>query len=113
MTPIELRQKLHHQLDQLSPEELPMVDDFLCSLEFVLPSSGQSISEDLEPIDAPEPTAFNDFLANLKQQPLRRADPIRPQVKGKDLLPVVGTWQGDDLEISLQILHETRTQAKF
>jgi hypothetical protein len=120
MTLIELRQKLHYQLDQLAPEELPLVDDFLCSLAVVLPS-GQPIPEHLDPmvfdrsevIDIPEPTAFKDFLANLKQQPLRRANPMRPQVKGKDLLPVVGTWQGDDLETSLQILHETRSQSKF
>jgi hypothetical protein len=112
MTPIELRQKLHHQLDQLAPEELPLVDDFLCSLELVLPF-GQPMPEDLDPTNIPEPNAFKDFLANLKQQPLRRADPIRPQVKGKDLLPVVGTWEGNDLEASLQILRETRSQSKF
>jgi hypothetical protein len=102
MTPIELRQKLHHQLDQLSPEELPMVDDFLCSLELVMPPSEQA-----------QPTDFKAFLADLKQQPLRRADPIRPQAKGKDLLASAGTWQGDDLEVCRQILHETRMPSKF
>jgi hypothetical protein len=112
MTPIELRQKLHHQLDQLSPEELPLVDDFLASLECLLPKT-QATPDRADPVNTPEPNAFNDFLAHLKQQPLRRANPIRPEVKGKDLLPVAGTWQGDDLEACLQILHETRSESKF
>jgi hypothetical protein len=114
MTPIELRQKLHHQLDQLPQADLSLVDHFLASLEFRLESVGteSTIDASIRSItDAP--TEFHDFLANLKHQPLRRAAPIRLQATGQDLLQVAGTWQGDDMEECRQILQASRSQAEF
>jgi hypothetical protein len=113
MTPIELRQKLHHQLDQLPPEELSLVDDFLASLESAL-HPHEPVTADCSDLNGTqESVSFSDFLAKLKKQPLRRAELIRPRLTGKDLLPVVGSWQGDDIEECLEILHQTRSQSEF
>jgi hypothetical protein len=54
-----------------------------------------------EQIDDPK-AAFRSFLSDLKQLPLRRAEPLRPETKGKDLFKFIGTWQGNDLEECLR-----------
>ncbi|MBE9012082.1 hypothetical protein IQ250_17935 [Pseudanabaenaceae cyanobacterium LEGE 13415] len=57
--------------------------------------------------------AFSKFLAHVKQLPLRRAEPLRQEAKGKDLSKFVGTWQGDDLADCLRFVQETRSQSEF
>lgn len=46
---------------------------------------------------------------NLKEE----AAPIIRGSKAEDLLKFAGTWQGDDFEECLQLVYETRSQAKF
>ncbi|MBN8564926.1 MAG: hypothetical protein J0L70_30900 [Leptolyngbya sp. UWPOB_LEPTO1] len=57
--------------------------------------------------------AFSTFLADLKQLPLQRAEPLQQETKGKDLSKFVGTWQGNDLEDCLHFVRETRSQSEF
>jgi hypothetical protein len=86
MTYPEVRQKIEQQLAGLSPDKLSLVSDFLDSLQ-----------------------AENAIV----QRPLRRLAPIKRGNKAGDLLKFAGTWQGDDLEKCLRLVHETRSKSKF
>ncbi len=87
MTYLELRQKIEQQLDQLPPDQLTQVSNFLDSLQ----NKGTTVS----------------------QRPLRRLAPIKRGTKAGDLLKFAGTWQGNDLEECLDFVHETRSKAQF
>jgi hypothetical protein len=41
------------------------------------------------------------------------SEPILRDSKAKDLLEFAGTWQGEDFEDCLQLVYDTRSQAKF
>ena len=86
MNTTQLRQKVASQLNNLSPERLALVSEFLDSLE------------------APEPTQASSLGKLL---PLKRGK------TAKDLLKVAGNWQGDDLEECLNSVHETRSETQF
>jgi hypothetical protein len=87
MTSLELRQKIEQQLAQLPPNKLPLVSDFLESLQCK--------------------------NATASQRSLRRVAPIKRGTKAGDLLKFAGTWQGNDLEECLQSVHETRSKVQF
>lgn len=86
MTYPELRQKIEQQLAQLPPDQLSIVSDFLDSLQ---------------------------VKSTTKQHPLRRVAPIKRGTKAGDLLKFAGTWQGNDIEECLRLVHETRSKAQF
>ena len=86
MNTVQLRQKIENQLNQLSSERLAMVSDFLDSIQSP------------KPIDS-------SFLSKMP--------PIKRGKTAKDLLKFDKTWQGDDLENCLNIVHETRSKTHF
>ncbi|MBE9145586.1 hypothetical protein [Planktothrix mougeotii] len=86
MNTVQLRQKIEKQLNQLSPERLALVSEFLDSIEPV------------EPIES---------------SLLRKLSPIKRGKTAKDLLKFAKTWQGDDLEDCLNFVHETRSKTQF
>jgi hypothetical protein len=45
--------------------------------------------------------------------PVKDGEPILRGSKAKDLLQFAGTWQGDDFEKCLQLVYDTRSEAKF
>ena len=94
MTPIEIRQKLHRQIDQLPTDLLLLVDEFLEFLKF-------------------KRSKETDSSASSPNPEIEAAEPVLTGSTGADLLPFVGTWQGDDFEDCLQAVYETRSPAKF
>lgn len=86
MTYLELRQKIEQQLAQLPPEQLSLVSDFLNSLQ---------------------------TRNSIKHRTLRRLPPIKRGSKAVDLLKFAGTWEGNDLDECLHIVHETRSKTQF
>ena len=76
--------------------------------------------------NAPEPILEQtlDYLEYLKTKintsaiksnsiPVKDGEPILRGSKAKDLLQFAGTWQGDDFEKCLQLVYDTRSEAKF
>lgn len=96
MTPTEIRQKLHQQIDQIPADWLGLVAEFLDFLTF---KTTKTI-----------PPAAN---APQLEREADSAEPILTGSTGADLLPFVGTWQGDDFEDCLQAVYETRSAAEF
>ena len=94
MTPIEIRQKLHRQIDQLPTDLLLLVDEFLEFLRF----------RRSKETDSPA-SSFNLEIG--------ADEPVLTGSTGADLLPFVGTWQGDDFEDGLQAVYDTRSPTKF
>ena len=84
MTPLELRQKINHQLDSLLPEQLALVSNFLDILQAIAPS-----------------------------RPRRTLAPIKRGKKAIDLLQCAGTCQSDDLDECRQFVRDNRSQAEF
>jgi hypothetical protein len=90
MTPIQLRQKLLHQLDQLPEDYLPLVDSFLASLE-----------------------------SKTQQQFVNQSESsstLQPHSTGASLvehLRMIGTWEGDDFEECLQAVYDSRLPAQL
>ena len=72
MNAVELRQKISSQIDRLTPERLALVSEFLDSIQQSMPVIDSSA--------------------------LRTMAPIKRGKTGKDLLKLVGTWRGNDLE---------------
>jgi hypothetical protein len=114
------REILLQELENVSDEVLAEAIDFI---RFLKTKSVFNPPTDIKPSDPVEnpnseqfddpKTAFSTFLADLKQLPLRRIEPLRQDTKGKDLSQFVGTWQGDDLEECLRFVQETRSQSEF
>ena len=86
MNTSELRQKIETQLDQLTPERLELVSNFLDSIQTPKPTDSSS---------------------------LRKLAPIKRGKKAKDLLKHTGKWQGEDIEECLNYVRETRSEAEF
>ncbi|MGG6264409.1 hypothetical protein ACQ4M3_16920 [Leptolyngbya sp. AN03gr2] len=115
------RDILLQEIETASDEVLAEAIDFIRFLKTKSVNHSQQMdqeSSDLvetvnsEQIDDPK-ARFSKFLADVKQLPLRRAEPLRQETKGKDLSKFVGTWQGDDLEDCLRFVQETRSQSEF
>lgn len=86
MNMIQLRQKIDHQLNSLSPQWLVLISNFLDSIQTLttkseLPTSEQSI--------------------------------IKRNKQAKDLLKYANSWQGDDIEACLDFVIETRSESQF
>ena len=97
MTPAEIRQKLHHQIDRLPSDLLGLVSDFLELLTFKL-------------------SRTTEVAAPTVQQPIAEIDTPEPVLNGSigaELLQFAGTWRGDDFEECLQTVYETRSPAEF
>lgn len=94
MTPTEIRQEIHQQIDQLPSDLLLFVVEFLEFLKFRR-AKGPDSSDSLPDLD------------------IEVSEPIVTGSTGADLTQFVGTWQGDDLEDCLQAAYETRSPANF
>ncbi|GAP93683.1 hypothetical protein [Leptolyngbya sp. NIES-2104] len=114
------REILLQEVETASDEVLAEAIDFI---RFLKSKSGANSPSDQESpesvagvnseqLNDPK-TAFGSFLADLKQLPLQRAEPLRQDTKGRNLSPFIGTWQGNDLEECLRFVEETRSQAEF
>lgn len=86
MNSVNLRQKIETQLNQLSPERLALVSDFIESIQ---------------------------ALENTDPSCLRKLPPIKRGKTAADLVIFAATWQGDDLEDCLNIVHKNRSSAQF
>jgi hypothetical protein len=89
MTALEMREELHQRIDQLSPEQLALLADFLEFLQF---KHFKSVA----------PTAL-----------VQAGEPVVTGSTIEDLLQFAGTWQGDDFEECLQEVYDTRLPAEF
>jgi hypothetical protein len=94
MNPVETRRKIHQQVDQIPEESLSLVSEFL---EFLRLKGGQT------PDTSEQSIMTNDETG----EPVLRGSTVA------DLMPFVGTWQGDDFEECLQAVYETRSPAEF
>lgn len=94
MNPVETRRKIHQQVDQIPEESLSLVSDFL---EFLRLKGGQTPDTSEQSVMADDETG----------EPVLRGSTVA------DLMPFVGTWQGDDFEECLQAVYETRSPAEF
>ena len=77
MTPADMRQKLHRQIDQLPPDFLILAAEFLELL-----ASRQRKESDVPP-------SISTFESEV-------GEPVLTGSMGSDLLQFSGTWQGDD-----------------
>jgi len=94
MTPADIRQKLHQQIDQLPTDFLLLAAEFLEFLKSryaneTTPSVSSSVSG------------------------VEEGKPVLTGSTGADLLQFAGTWQGDDFEECLEAAYETRSPAEF
>jgi predicted transcriptional regulator len=79
-------------------------------------SQSENLAQQTEGSTSTPPATDNEFqqmMTRIKQQPLRRAEPIRRGATAQDLLKFAGTWQGDDLEECLKLVYETRSKSTF
>jgi len=86
MNMTQLRQKIDHQLNNLSPQWLVLISNFLDSIQTL------TLTNELPKL---EPTA------------------IKRHKNAQDLLKYANTWQGDDLEACLDFVIETRSESQF
>ncbi|GAB4294462.1 MAG: hypothetical protein Fur0025_31160 [Oscillatoriaceae cyanobacterium] len=86
MNTAQLRQKVASQLNNLSPERLALVSEFLDSLEAAETTQASS---------------------------LRKLPPLKRGKTAKNFLKFAGTWQGDDLEKCLDSVYEARSKTQF
>lgn len=93
MTPADIRQQLHQQIDQLPSDFLTLAVEFL---EFL--KSRQVKKADTSLLSTSEAEA---------------GEPVLTGSTGSDLLQFAGTWQGDDFEKCLEAVYETRSPAEF
>jgi hypothetical protein len=106
MTPFDLRQQLHAQIDHLPDDQLEQVQSSLAAVV-----SDQS---DLRFSDLSPDPKFSTKLAEIRQRSSRIGTTvIRRGKRGYDLLLCIGTWKGDDLEDCVQFASETRSKAEF
>ncbi len=81
MNKLKLRQKIESQLNEISPERLTLVSDFLDSIQ---------------------------QTENINSFSLCKLPPIKRGKTAKDVVKFAATWQGDDLETCLHFVRETR-----
>lgn len=86
MNMTQLRQKIDHQLNSLSPQWLILISNFLDSIQ-ILTHRGE--------LPDIEPTA------------------IKRNKHAQDLLKHANTWQGNDLDECLDFVVETRSETQF
>jgi hypothetical protein len=89
MTALEMRKELHQRIDQLSPEQLALLADFLEFLQ------------------------FKHFKSVASTSLVQAGEPVLTGSTIKDLLQFTGTWEGDDFEECLQGVYDTRLPAEF
>jgi len=97
MTPTEIRQRLHQQIDQLPADLLLLAAEFLDFLKFRRARS----------------TDPSEVMAQPSNTTAESDEPVLTGATGADLLQFSGTWQGDDFEECLQAVYETRSPAEF
>ena len=82
----QLRRKIDHQIDSLSPQWLILISKFLDSIQTLTNS---------------------DELLGIEKTAVKR------NKHAQDLLKHVNTWQGDDLKECLDFVVETRSKTQF
>ncbi|MFN6515386.1 MAG: hypothetical protein RMY29_012955 [Nostoc sp. CreGUA01] len=102
---MNIKELLLQEIESSSDVLLAQTLDFLRFLK-TKPTT-EEISLDLS-------TEKNDDTSNHQNKPeIQEATPILRGSKAEDLLKFAGTWQGDDFEECLQLVYETRSQAKL
>ena len=86
MNVTQLRQKIDHQLNSLSPQWLVLISNFLDSIQ---------------------------TLAQKEKTPNIPSTVIKRNKNAQDLLKYANTWQGNDLEDCLDFVIETRSKSQF
>lgn len=95
MTPADLRQKLHRQIDQLPSNLLTLAVEFL---EF---------------LKHRQDARSNTSSPALKTELSGASKPVLTDSTGSDLLRFSGTWHGDDFEECLESVYETRSSTEL
>lgn len=67
MTAIEIRQQVHQQIDQLPPEQLALVAEFLEFLQFKLAKTADASTQAQALTEAREPVLTGSTVADLVQ----------------------------------------------
>ena len=86
MNMTQLRQKIDHQLNSLSPQWLVLISNFLDSIQ---------------------------TLTNAGEFPDTELTSIKRNKHAQDLLKYANTWNGNDLEECLEFAVETRSETQF
>jgi predicted nucleic acid-binding Zn ribbon protein len=86
MNTAQLRQKIDHQLNSLSPQWLVLVSTFLDSIQTLTTKNKASSVEQIA---------------------------IKRNKHAQDLLKYANTWQGNDIESCLDFVLETRSESQF
>lgn len=86
MNTAQLRQKIDHQLNSLSPKWLVLVSTFLDSIQTLTTKNETSSIEQIA---------------------------IKRNKNAQDLLKYANTWQGNDIEACLDFVLETRSESQF
>lgn len=97
MNTFEIRQQITQSLENISPESLALVADFIESLQYKQHQATTETKTD-----------------SSETSPVKTTD--TPTLSGTtldDLLKFAGTWEGDDIRECLQLVHETRAQLEF
>lgn len=89
MIALEMREELHQRIDQLSPEQLVLLADFVEFLQ------------------------FKQFKSVAPNALLQAGEPVLTGSTIEDLLQFAGTWHGNDFEECLQGVYDTRLPAEF
>lgn len=102
MNTLEIRQQIIQSLENISPESLALVADFIELLKYKqrqATTDTKSNSSETSPVETTNtPTA---------------SSPTLPGTTLDDLLNFAGTWEGDDIRECLQLVHETRAPLEF
>lgn len=108
MSPTELRQKLHQQIDQLPLEWLGLVAEFLAFLRFrqahQCEFSGLTEVGDDVYLNPSVDASGGQSLAHDRGEQIST---------GADLLRFAGTWQGNDFEACFQEVYAQRSISDF
>lgn len=102
MTTLEIRQQIIQSLEDISPEYLALVADFVEFLKYKQHQATISNQSNSSPVTLDKP----ETIISNSSPPLRGST-------AKDLLEFAGTWEGDDIRECLQLVHDSRAPVEF
>jgi len=102
MNTFEIRQQITQSLEDISPEYLALVADFVEFLRY------KQLHTTTIPQDEPSPATLDkpEIIISNSSPSLRGST-------AKDLLEFAGTWEGDDIRECLQLVHDSRAPLEF
>ncbi len=102
MNTFEIRQQISQSLEDISPEYLALVADFVQFLKYKQRQATANTESEPSPVTLDKPGT----IISNSSPPLRGST-------AKDLLEFAGTWEGDDIRECLQLVHESRAPLEF